>query len=108
MAIYDYLRISTDKLPLTDKEKEDIGENCEWRTKDFECIFSTAEITDEGKLRFLTFEYVWDKNAESPVFTGGRGAFTRKNEKWVEINKHGYINFYGFVYGKKYKIKQIK
>lgn len=35
MAIYDYLRISTDKLPLTDKEKEDIGGNFEWRTKDF-------------------------------------------------------------------------
>ena len=65
MGMYDNLKISTSKLPLSDSEKLSVGENPDWQTKDFECILSTAEITDEGKLKYLTFRYDWDENADT-------------------------------------------
>jgi hypothetical protein len=68
MGMFDNLKISTSKLPLTDSEKLSIGENPDWQTKDFECIMSTAEITDDGKLKFLNFRYEWDENIKSGMF----------------------------------------
>jgi len=99
MGMFDNLKISTSKLPLSDSEKKSIGENPDWQTKDFECILSTAEITDEGKLRFLTFKYDWDENAESAMFqlTGKKGALVTKDEEWIDIPHHGYVNFYSTV-----------
>lgn len=100
MGMFDNLKISTSKLPLTDSEKLAIGENHDWQTKDFESILSTAEITDEGKLRFLTFKYDWDENAESALgkLTGKKGALVTKDEQWIELKDyHGYVNFYTVV-----------
>lgn len=96
MGMYDNLKISTSKLPLSESEKIAIGENPDWQTKDFECILSTAKITDDGKLRFLTFKYDWDENAESALgkLTGKKGALVTKDEQWVDIAHHGYVNFY--------------
>lgn len=97
MGMFDNLKISTDKLPLSDSEKKSIGENPDWQTKDFECIMSTAEITDNGKLRFLNLRYEWDENLKSGMFelTGKMGGLTTKDEQWVELNDyHGYVNFY--------------
>jgi len=96
MGMYDNLKISTSKLPLSDSEKLSVGENPDWQTKDFECILSTAEITDEGKLKYLTFRYDWDENAESALgkLTGKKGALVTKDEKWIDIEHHGYVNFY--------------
>jgi hypothetical protein len=97
MGMYDNLKISTNKLPLSDSEKKSIGENADWQTKDFECILSTAELTDDNKLRFLTLKYDWDENAESALgkLTGKKGALVTKDEQWIELNEyHGYVNFY--------------
>lgn len=97
MGMYDNLKISTSKLPVTDNEKLSIGENADWQTKDFECILSTAEITDDGKLRFLIFKYDWDENAESALgqLTGKKGALVTKDEQWIDLKDyHGYVNFY--------------
>ena len=97
MGMFDNLKISTSKLPLSESEKLAIGENPDWQTKDFECILSTAEITDEGKLRFLTFKYDWDENAESALskLTGKKGALVTKDEEWIDLKDyHGYVNFY--------------
>lgn len=99
MGMFDNLKISTDKLPLSDSEKKSIGENADWQTKDFECIMSTAEITDDGKLRFLTFRYEWDENVKSGIFelTGKMGGLVTKDEKWIDIQHHGYVNFYSII-----------
>lgn len=97
MGMFDYLKISTSKLPLTDSEKLSIGENPDWQTKDFECIMSTAEITYDGKLKFLNFRYEWDENIKSGMFelTGQMGGLVTKDEQWIELNDyHGYVNFY--------------
>lgn len=99
MGMHDNLKISTSKLPLSDSEKLSIGESPDWQTQDFECILSTAEITDDGKLRFLTFKYDWDENAESVLgkLAGKKGALVTKNEQWVDIAHQEYVNFYAFV-----------
>ena len=93
MGMYDNLQISTSKLPLSDTEKLAIGENPDWQTKDFDCMMSMAKITDDGRLRYLTLEYDWDENAECKL-TGKKGALVTKDEKWVDIEHHGYVNFY--------------
>lgn len=95
--MFDYLKVNINLLPLTDKEKVDLGNNPEWQTKSFECMLSTAEITDEGNLRFLNFKYEWDENVKSGMFqlTGEMGGLVIKDEKWVELDSyHGYVNFY--------------
>lgn len=100
MGMFDNLKISTNKLPLTDSEKLSIGENPDWQTKDFECIMSTAEITEDGELKFLNFRYEWDENIKSEMFflTGKMGGLVTKDEQWIELNNyHGYINFYSTV-----------
>ena len=71
MGMYDILKISTSKLPLTEEEKATIGDNIGWQTKDFECILSTVEIEDNGKLRFFD-----------------------SNEQWIEVEDMEYVNFY--------------
>ena len=94
--MYDDLKISTSKLPLTDEEKSIIGDNVGWQTKDFECILSTAEITDEGKLRFFDFNYKWDDNVKSGLFSlnGKMGGLITENKQWVEIKDVEFVNFY--------------
>ena len=96
MGMYDNLKIATSMLPLTDSEKLSIGENCDWQTKDFECILSTAEITHDGKLKFLTFKHEWDETIKSEMFEFiGMGGLVIKDKKWIELNDyHGYVNFY--------------
>jgi hypothetical protein len=108
MGMYDYLKISTNKLPLSDSEKLAIGENPNWQTKDFECKLSTAEITDDGKLKYLDFRYEWDENIKSRSFelTGKLGGLVTKDEHWIELNDfHGYIRFYGNVKNVYYEFK---
>ncbi len=96
MGMYDYLIINTDKLPIAKKDKELLGENPKWQTKDFDCILSSAEITDDGLLRFRRFESYWDKNAVSGFSkaTGIKGALCEKNHRWEDIPMHGFVNFY--------------
>jgi hypothetical protein len=97
MGMFDYLKISTEKLPLSPDEKRAVGENHEWQTKDFDCILSTAEITDDGKLRFFSFKYAWDEDAVSPMtkITGRKGGLIRVDEEWIDVPHHGYVRFYG-------------
>lgn len=96
MGMHDYLKISTDKLPISDADKLLLGANPGWQTKDFECILSVAEITDEGKLRFQEFESEWDENATCAwgELHNFKGALVEKNHRWVDIPMHGYVNFY--------------
>lgn len=107
MGMYDNLKISTSKLPLSDAEKSAIGENADWQTKDFDCILSTAEITDEGKLRLLTPKQ-------------GSKSFNTADGTWVDINDMESVNFYTsvndvwyefeaeFVEGKLVDIKRVQ
>lgn len=97
MGMYDYLKIKTDMLPISDKEKKALGSDKKWQTKDFECILSTAVITENGKLRFKTFRYEWDKNFTSALtkITGKKGALVTTDERWVDLKDyHGIVNFY--------------
>jgi hypothetical protein len=97
MGMFDNLKIKTEMLPITDDEKRFLGESPDWQTKDFDCILSTAEITDGGKLRFRRFSYGWDENAVSGMtkITGKKGALTEENAQWIDLKDyHGFVNFY--------------
>lgn len=96
MGMYDDLIISTSKLPLTDEEKNSIGENIVFQTKDFDCILSKAEITEEGKLRFYNFNYKWDENVKSGLFSinGKLGGLITENERWENITNIDTVTFY--------------
>ncbi len=85
--MFDYLKINTNLLPLSESEKKAIGDNVIWQTKDLDKALSTAEITDDGKLRYLEIEYVKDDTS----FLKGR------EMGWIEIEMHGFVNFYGKV-----------
>ena len=87
MGMFDYLKISTNLLPLSESEKMEIGDNVVWHTKDVNKGLSTAEITDDGKLRYLEIEYVPDDASFLKVREIG----------WIEIEMHGFVNFYGKV-----------
>jgi len=96
MGMYDNLKISAKKLPLSKEEQTTLGDNHDWQTKDFDCTLSDFEITDDGKLRFLNIRYEWDENAKSAMFefTGKYGSLVVKDKKWEYIEYHGYVNFY--------------
>lgn len=107
MGMFDYLKISASKLPLSDEEKHIINDDTEWQTKDFDCLLTTIEITHEGKLRYLDIEYDWDDNAKGSLYqlTGQLGGMVEKERKWKDIEYHGYIMFYDIVNGIVYKFK---
>lgn len=44
MGTFDYLVVDTDQLPVTEAEKEIIGESHRWQTKDFDCTFTEIDI----------------------------------------------------------------
>lgn len=93
MGMFDNLKIKSDLLPISDEEKKFLGLYHDWQTKDFDCILSTAEITDDGKLRFRSFKYGWDEEAENSF--GRKGALVERNQQWIEYNEFtGAVCFY--------------
>ena len=107
MGLYDYLKISASKLPLSDEEKQIINNSIIWQTKDFDCILTTVEITDEGKVRYLDVEYDWDDNAKGSLYhlNGQLGAMVAKEQNWIDIPYHGFIMFGKTVNGIGYRFK---
>lgn len=107
MGMYDYLKISASKLPLSDEEKLIINDDTEWQTKDFDCILTTVEITDEGKVRYLDIEYDWDENAKGGLYQlfGQLGAMVAKEKSWEDIQYHGFIMFGNTINGIGYRFK---
>ena len=95
MGLYDYLKISASKLPLSSREKQIIDDSIIWQTKDFDCILTTVEITNEGKVRYLDIEYDWDDNVKGGLYqlTGQLGGMVAKGSKWKDIEYHGFIMF---------------
>ena len=99
MGMFDKLYISIDKLPISDQEKQRIGVNPEWQTKDLDCTLTEVHITDEGELKINRWNYkeVPKNERPYPVEDGLRGLYgslRRENERLETIPHHGYINFY--------------
>lgn len=44
-------------------------------------------------------DYEWDEDVEGKMFNliGLKGGMVVKNQKWINIEHHGYINFYSSV-----------
>jgi len=79
MGLFDYVDIDINKLPLSDEEKELIGAEKVFQTKDLKCLMSRVEITQEGRLLYIE-EY------------SGKGDLK-------DMNYHGVFNFYTSVEG---------
>ena len=107
MGLYDYLKISANKLPLSNKERQIINDDTIQQTKDFDCILTTVEITNEGKVRYLDIEYDWDDNVKGGLYqlTGQLGGMVAKEKKWIDILYHGFIMFGNTVNGIGYRFK---
>ena len=107
MGLYDYLKISASKLPLSSREKQIIDDSIIWQTKDFDCMLTVVRITNEGKVRYLDVEYDWDDNAKGALYqlTGQLGGMVAKERKWIDIEYHGFVIFGNTVNGIEYKFK---
>ena len=107
MGLYDYLKISANKLPLSNKERQIINDSIIWQTKDFGCILTTVEITNEGKVRYLDIEYDWDDNVKGGLYqlTGQLGGMVAKGSKWKDIEYHGFIMFGNTINDSRYRFK---
>ncbi len=57
MGMFDDVKISIEKLPISDEEKKMLGENPGWQTKDFDSSLDIIEITDDGELKIWANQY---------------------------------------------------
>lgn len=107
MGLYDYLKISASNLPLSNKERQIINDDTIWQTKDFDCILTTVEITNEGKVRYLDVEYDWDDSVKRNLYllTGQLGGMVEKEKKWIDILYHGFIMFGNTINDSRYRFK---
>lgn len=99
MGMYDYLFIDTNKLPISEQEKEELGSEPGWQTKDFDNLLTEVYITDEGELKINRWEY---KNVplEERPFPDGEGLLSlvgslqRINERLETVPLTGPVRFY--------------
>lgn len=99
MGMFDYLFIDTNLLPITKEEKELIGENREFQTKDFDRELTEVYITNEGEVKVNRFEMEEVPKEERPYMnevgiSNLFGCLRRVNERLETINHHGYVRFY--------------
>lgn len=69
-----------------------------WQTKDFDDPYmENYKITSDGRLLHeeVHYEDHSDKNAPPGSFESILGCMTPVHERWVDLNFHGILNFYG-------------
>lgn len=88
MGMFDTIKVSLDKLPVSDEEREMLKKekNLWWQTKDFECVLTEIYITDEGELKV--------NYPEDDGLLGIMGSLRRANERLEMIPFHGVFHFY--------------
>lgn len=106
--MFDYLFINTNKLPVSEEEKETIGDKPGWQTKDFDCELTEIYITDEGELKINRFEMQIVPKEERPYPNGKGleefvGSMRRTNQRLETIPFHGCVNFYSDIKGQWYE-----
>lgn len=94
MGMYDYLKVSIDKLPITNEEKELHGDNLNFQTKEFECTLNTYFITDDGLLQYRHFNQ--DYLDTTDELFANIGVPDETNGTLVTIPYHGVFRFYDF------------
>lgn len=103
MGMFDVVKVNTDRLPVSDKEKLLIDEsNVEWQTKDLDCILTEIYITDEKELKINRWD-LEEVPKEKRPFPNGKGlqeimgSFKRVNQHLETLNHTGWICFYGYI-----------
>lgn len=109
MSMFDNLFINSDKLPVSDHEKN-VLKNVRWITKDFENDLTEIYITDDNKLDINRWEMDTVPKKERPFpdddgIKGLLGSLKRINERLERIDYHGYIYFGQVVNEKRYEFK---
>lgn len=85
MGMFDYIRIASCQLPITEAEQIDIElEDSDFQTKDLACTLNCYEITPYGEL-ILIQRMVED---------------WQYKEVYEQVSYHGCLNFYTDVFGK--------
>lgn len=94
MGMFDDVIIDTNKLPVSDKEKQIIGDNPGWQTKDFDCILTEIYITDNLMINRWDHETVPINERPDPEYPV-IGSVRRINEHLeILVNYTGCVNFY--------------
>jgi len=100
MGMFDHLYVEDlSLLPLTDSECGGLTATTEWQTKSLDCLLTCVYLTPDKRLEVLQFDMEEVPQAERPYpdddgIMGIMGSIRRVNEERVDINYHGYLNFY--------------
>lgn len=100
MGMFDHLYVEDlSLLPLTESERRSLTPATEWQTKSLDCILTNVYLTSNKRLEVLQFDMEEVPQAERPYpdddgIIGMMGSIRRVNEKRVDSNLHGYLNFY--------------
>lgn len=90
MGMFDYIRIESHLLPISEAEQVDIElEDAAFQTKDLECHLNMYQITPDGSLILVNEMYDDFQYRESHK----------------EVKYHGYLNFYSDVFGTWYEFQ---
>ncbi len=97
MGMYDYIKIDTALLPVTQDELK--GKDTEWQTKDFDCELLNVFITNDGEIEIERCERefipasreVVDSDVHSTQKLGSSKIISTTREK---VEYHGMISFY--------------
>lgn len=85
MGMFDYVKVSLAKLPLTDEEKA-LLPNDRFQTKDFDCTLNEIRINDDGTLEN---DFLWEGRVDTLDLTGSFDFYTiNKKEEWVQFEAH--------------------
>ena len=112
MGMYDYLFINTNKLPISDEEKDNLGVTPGWQTKDFDCLLTDIHITDDGEILISKCVYIEvpKKDRLYPNANGLKGLFgsiVKDSEHFEKVLYDGCVEFYTNINDEFYEFKAI-
>jgi hypothetical protein len=83
--MFDYVKVSLDKLPLTDEEKALLPKD-RFQTKDFDCMLNEIRINDDGTLEN---DFFWNGRVDTLDLTGSFNFYTiNTKDDWVEFQAY--------------------
>jgi len=106
MGMFDHFYVEDlGLLPLTDDERALLTTSTEWQTKSLDSVLTNVYLTPAKRLEEIKFDLEEVPKSERPHpdddgILGMMGSMRMVNKKRVDVNHHGYLNFYTSIGGK--------
>ena len=99
MGMFDTVKISLHKLPLTKSELKKLGHDPWFQTKDFDCVLTNIRIDDDGSMTEDKWETELVPKEERPYpddegILGCMGMLKHVNERTEKMDFTGIFHFY--------------